>query len=560
MSQIRIGPLVRATTATCATIWAEFTQPCTVQLSVVPAQSPQAEPISLSVHTTTVGGRHYAAPQLYALQPATWYTYQIYTSTPDNGSWQQATSLPIQCFRTLDQSSTTSTPVLRTSLRLVYGSCRKLDQPTTDALSAFASWLQQHFEQREATWPHLLLLIGDQIYADQPAQPFIQQHPHLRQGATQFADFALFYEYAWTQDDAVRQVLATIPSYMIFDDHELLNDWNIAPQWCAQIIKRGHAQKLIDGLVAYWIYQGWGNLIDYQNSHHPLLSIMQQAAASGEDALDALREAIKQDIYGPTRLTWHYTIPTDPPIFVANVRANRTTVFTNDPHTIYAPTRIMDQQQMSELQTWMREHDNTLSLLVSSVPALLPPLIGFAQYLMGVRLWQHSAPPLRWLGLQLARLQLKLAVKTSFDHWPIFSATWQELLRLLDTRQHDILLLSGDVHFSYAARAQRTHSQTQASLYQFVSTPIQNALSRRDYLIILTQSLLKTLTYSNLTTRILPLHPKNQCKEIRRDLLFSNTLAYICLQPQGETEYQIQHDYLGIIDGQMQTIGSTKID
>jgi len=562
MSQMRIGPLVRATTATSVTIWAEFTHPCTMRLSVVPTQSPQADPISLSVRTTNVGGRHYAVPQLNDLQPATWYIYHIHTATPDNPTWQEADAPLLQCFRTLDPSPTarSSSPAPRHPLRLVYGSCRKPDQPSTDALSSFAPWLLQHFEQRETTWPHLLLLIGDQIYADQPTQPFLQQYPHLRHGATQFADFALFYEYAWAHDDSVRQVLATIPSYMIFDDHELINDWNISPQWRAEIIKRGLGQKLIDGLVAYWVYQGWGNLIHQQNANHPLLNIMQQAQASGADALEPLRAAIKEDMYGTTELTWHYEIPTSPPIFVTNVRADRTTVFNNIPHAIYAPARIMDQQQMSDLQTWMRKHDNTPSLLVSSVPAILPPFIGLAEYLLGLRLWPNGPAPLRWLGQQLARLQLKLAVKTSFDHWPAFSATWQELLHLLDTRQHDILLLSGDVHFSYAARARRTFSKKPASLYQFVSTPIQNALTRRDYLLIVTQALLKILIYSNLTTRILPLRPTHPIKEIRRDLLFLNTLAYLTLQPQGETQYQIHHDYLGIINGQMQTIGSTQLD
>src|SRR5690242_7298945 len=98
MSQIRIGPLVRATTSTSATIWAEFTHPCTIQLSAVPTQSPDAASISLSVHTTTVGGRHYAVPQLNNLQPATWYTYHIHTTTLDNSTLQQADTTLLQCF------------------------------------------------------------------------------------------------------------------------------------------------------------------------------------------------------------------------------------------------------------------------------------------------------------------------------------------------------------------------------------------------------------------------------------------------------------------------------
>src|SRR5690242_19596125 len=138
MSQIRIGPLVRATTSTCVTIWAEFAHPCTMQLSVAPtpspqvvfAQSPQADPISLSVHTITVGGRYYAAPQLNNLQPSTWYTYHIHTTTPDNPIQQEADTSLLQCFRTLDPSPTS--PATRDPLRLVYGSCRKPGQPSTD--------------------------------------------------------------------------------------------------------------------------------------------------------------------------------------------------------------------------------------------------------------------------------------------------------------------------------------------------------------------------------------------------------------------------------------------
>src|SRR5205807_9911281 len=120
---------------------------------------------------------------------------------------------------------------------------------------------------------------------------------------------------------------------------------------------------------------------------------------------------------------------------------------------------IMSQQQMTELGTWLYENAARLSLLVSSVPVLLPPLIGLAEYLMGLRLRQRSIAPLRWLGRWLGRIQQRLARRTNFDHWPVFPVSWQELLSLLADRQQDILVLSGDVHFSYAMEAYRIHSQ-----------------------------------------------------------------------------------------------------
>src|SRR5207245_11070538 len=122
-------------------------------------------------------------------------------------------------------------------------------------------------------------------------------------------------------------------------------------------------------------------------------------------------------------------IPTTPPIFIMNARADRSAVFSNDPQEIYAPARIMSQSQTAELHGWIQKQNPDFSILVSSVPMLLPPLIGLAEYLMGVRLWQGT--PLRWLGLQLARLQQQVALKTGFDHWPLYAATWREFIQLL---------------------------------------------------------------------------------------------------------------------------------
>src|SRR5207249_2143971 len=131
---------------------------------------------------------------------------------------------------------------------------------------------------------------------------------------------------------------------------------------------------------------------------------------------------------------WHYQIPSTPPIFVADVRADRPVVFPGKDITFiptHEPGRIMSLEQMAELREWMHTHDTTLTILVSSVPVLLPPLIGLAEYLVGRRLWRHSIAPLRWLGNRLSRIQEEFARRTSFDHWPVFSGSWDELVELL---------------------------------------------------------------------------------------------------------------------------------
>ncbi|MGD9533009.1 MAG: hypothetical protein AB7V56_04470 [Candidatus Nitrosocosmicus sp.] len=58
----------------------------------------------------------------------------------------------------------------------------------------------------------------------------------------------------------VRRLLANVPTYMICDDHEITDDWNINKKWYQSVFnsKAGN-QVIANGLVAYWAFQAWGN-------------------------------------------------------------------------------------------------------------------------------------------------------------------------------------------------------------------------------------------------------------------------------------------------------------
>ncbi len=557
MSYLRIGPLVRATNTTSAVIWAEFSHPCAVLLSAQPLDRTavtQIDSIHVHTHTVTIGGRFYIAPQLQGLQPATWYTYwlSLVTQIESNEQTERLGKQFVFCFRTMNAVDEQNT---LEPLRLVYGSCRKFVVPQIDALSAFGRWLQEHSEQRETVWPHLLLLLGDQIYADHPPEEVQQQYPQLSDGATTFEDFALLYEYAWTQDNDVRRVFACIPTYMMYDDHEIVNNWNITPQWYTTMLQTGRQQVLVDGLIAYWVYQGWGNLVQRQNTQYPLLQVMQGAERSGEDILEVLRFHIRREVCGEDTGHWHYEIQTTPSIFVLNTRSERTTIFTDQQDDIYGPTRIISQAQMQELTTWMQEHDTSPSLLASSVPILLPPAIGLAEYIMGIRLWEQR---IRWLGRRVARIQQRFALRTSLEHWPIFSQTWNEFIQVFTKRHHDLFVLSGDVHFSYAAEARQIFAKTtKARLIQLVSSPLQNTLGKQSERLVKRQAHITRLIYGGLNTRILQLRIPDTKKRIQCDMLFQNTLAYLTLTPDETKMYKVQQEYFGVIDGQLQRVGYT---
>ncbi len=564
MKHVRVGPLVRATSATSVVIWAEFTQPCVVTLSVTLDASQEQHLIQVKTKTISIGGRHYAAPQLRGLEPARWYHYRLETSALTAASANQTTSTPdtavpvLQCFRTLDEAETRA----ENPLRVFYGSCRRLNQPEQDTLDALGKWLIKHSDLREQTWPHVLLLIGDQIYADTPPPPLVQLRPHMKGGATSFEDFASQYSYVWTNTASVRQALACVPTYMTCDDHEVTDGWNGTPTWRAHMLQSGQEQVLIDGMVAYWIYQGWGNL-DPQKVTHPLIQIMKTAEQTGEDALEALRTCIKQAVFGDTELHWHYTIPTRPPIFVTSTRINRSSALASHNDVRYAPTRIMSAQQMAELRGWLQEQQTGVSLLVSSVPILLPPFIGLAEYLMGVRLWTRASAPLRWLGRQLARLQLSVAKRAGFEHWPVCATSWHELVQSVARQTGDVVVLSGDVHFSYGVEGRPVIARRSriplSRLYQLVSTPIQNSLQTKERRLIQGQAFITRATYGGLSTQVLPLQGRNAYVDIHHSLLFENTLARVTLtlRPEQEHKYDLQQEYLGNVDGQLQVIGRT---
>jgi PhoD-like phosphatase len=560
VGNLRVGPLVRAIRPESVAIWTEWNSPCDVTLTATPSDRFQRPgPFSASTRTVMVGGRHYALSRLTGLQPATWYTYHVSDSTQESQPFSAEGSL-VQCFRTLDL------PNAGAALRLAYGSCRKLSAGEPDALSALGSWLLRSLDEREFCWPHLLLLIGDQIYADD----FIEEreqallsplHGQTPQRAAQsFEEFARLYTEAWTSDEGIRQVLAALPTSMIFDDHEIFNGWNSSPMWRAQALQQGGERMLVDGLVAYWVYQGWGNIGLQDTDGHGLLVIMQRAAQNGEDALEVLRARVRQAVYEEKTLQWDYTLPTTPPIFVADVRADRPADWKRAGGAEVV-ARILSQEQMARLSAWSQTHDASTALLVSSVPALLPPLIGLAEYLMGARLFQHApSGPLHWLGRKLASIQQRLALRMSFDHWPVFGATWRELIELLAARQRDLIILSGDVHFSYAMRADCTRFslKRQAALYQFVASPFKNTLGRREKLLVRGQAWIKQVSYGRLRSRMLPLWLKGGAKHPPSSMLFQNVVALVTFSPhtQNEGTYTVQHIYLGIKDTMLEEIAS----
>lgn len=58
----------------------------------------------------------------------------------------------------------------------------------------------------------------------------------------------------------VARVLANTPTYMIFDDHDVTDDWNINRAWMDRVNSRPLGKSVVrNALIAYTFFQAWGN-------------------------------------------------------------------------------------------------------------------------------------------------------------------------------------------------------------------------------------------------------------------------------------------------------------
>ena len=52
-----------------------------------------------------------------------------------------------------------------------------------------------------------------------------------------FEEYTWLYDESW-QPEIERWVMSVVPSVMIFDDHDVIDDWNISDAWVAEIASR----------------------------------------------------------------------------------------------------------------------------------------------------------------------------------------------------------------------------------------------------------------------------------------------------------------------------------
>ena len=262
--EIVLGPLLRYVAETEATIWVETDRACQVEI------------LGHQARTFEVAGHHYALVIIAGLRPGTEYEYQV--ALDGTVRWPEPDSdFPPSVLRTTDPGR---------PLRLSYGSCRVAELPVPrhrrssprarrraeedekqhgpDAMVAYALDLKEMPNEHR---PDLMLLIGDQVYADDPG-PATREHiertrdPSVPPGyeIANFAEYCFLYHEAWSEP-SVRWLLSVVPTAMIFDDHDVHDDWNTSASWRRDFAaKPWWPERIRSAYMTYWIYQHVGNL------------------------------------------------------------------------------------------------------------------------------------------------------------------------------------------------------------------------------------------------------------------------------------------------------------
>lgn len=431
-----VGPLLRYAGDREATVWVETDRPCTVEV------------LGARARTFALEGHHFALVDVSGLEPGRNYPYTV--ALDGIRVWPPAGSeLPPSVIRTTAGGAPFS---------LAFGSCRTVHALTDDAASPPGRVdALREYAMRAASGtpelPELLLLLGDQVYAEKGApqtRALIRARRDVRQppgnDVADFEEFTYLYREAWTEP-WVRWLLSTVPVAMIFDDHDIVDNWNVSRDW----LERMRAQpwwtpRVIGGLMAYWVYQHIGNLPPAQRSADPMWG---EAAAGGDvtDRLRAFVEPFDAGTYGAPGAQWSFARDLGPlRLVVVDSRSGRS--LADDRR------EMLDDGEWDWLTEQIRGSAGRQHLVVAtSLPFALPHAIH------DLETFVTALGAGRW-GSAVRRLAEPLRQLAQANHWATFPASFQRLAAELDALvagahgppPATVSILSGDVHHSYMAR------------------------------------------------------------------------------------------------------------
>jgi hypothetical protein len=319
--------------------------------------------------------------------------------------------------------------------------------------SSPASWFRPIKEHPifTSTYAHNHIM----TFAENMAMYFLVWSPTLWQGL-ELEGFQVPAQYQTTHQqelmaikdfitglDKVQRLLAHIPTYMIFDDHDVTDDWNLTASWEQAAYQDPLAKRIIgNSLFAYWLCQGWGNdPKQFTGDFYAIADTYQQCP-----------DTKNQDVFIDYLLKfshWQFTLDSQPKLVVLDSRTRRW----RSEHALDDPSGLMDWEALCELQQELIGHDAII--LVSPAP------------IFGVKVIETIQRMATLMGKPLA---------VDAENWmahPGSASTLLNIFKHTKTPQH-FVILSGDVHYSFVYDVELRFRDHSPHIWQITSSGIKN--------------------------------------------------------------------------------------
>jgi hypothetical protein len=471
MPALTVGPLLRHVGESEAIFWVETDAPCEVEI------------LGARERTFRVRGHHYALVCAGDLEPGSWHEYEV--RLDGDLVWPEADSpYPRSSFKTYPKDR---------PLQMLFGSCRVAAPHTPphslrkdeddrgreiDALHTLARRMRE--EPREH-WPDVLLMLGDQVYADEVSPStlaFIESRRDVEQPPGKrvfdFEEYTQLYRESWSEP-TMRWLLSTVPSSMIFDDHDVHDDWNISAKWLAEMQATDWwDEHSTAALMSYWLYQHLGNLTPRLVRDDPVLARIKQS----DDGESVLREFVSGADRERSGSRWSYCRDIGcTRLIVIDARAGR---------VLEEGSRdIVDDAEWD----WIVEHATgnfDHLLFATSLPYLLGPGM---QY---VEAWSEAVAGGAW-GERMTGLGERMRQTLDLEHWGAFQRSFHKMVglqRAVGAGERgqppaSIVTLGGDVHHAYLFEISYPNgSGVESAIWQAVCSPYRNPLDGKERRII----------------------------------------------------------------------------
>lgn len=304
----------------------------------------------------------------------------------------------------------------------------------------------------------------------------------------------------------VQRALAHVPVYMIFDDHDITDDWNLTRGWEEAAYTNPLSRRIIgNALIGYWLCQGWGNAPQHFDE-----SLMASARLFFEQP-----DKQKQDILINRLLDferWHYSLPTLPKLVVLDTRTHRWW----SESRMSKPSGLMDWEALSDMQQ---------ELMGESAVVMVSPAPVF-----GVKLIETVQRVFTWFGH---------ALLVDAENWmahPGSANTLMNIFRHPKTPQN-FVILSGDVHYSFVYDVLIRFRKNSPNIWQITCSGMKNEFPAQllPWLDRLNRMLYGSRSPLNWFTKRRRMRIKaRQPAEENRHLHNASGLGLLCLNPAGE--------------------------